>query len=254
MSVRSHLDATASADWSDFVDELDRWGKAGHVATLWWRDDDAVAMTPALARLLSVAGPAPLALAVIPAAAEASLAAALRGRRQVAILQHGWSHANHGTDKKSEFPPERSAAEVEGDLIAGGERLTRLFGETVPVLAPPWNRLAPEFEALLPRAGIAALSTMASHRGDGAERIDVHVDLVAWKAGRGFIGEEAALGGIVGELRQRRLGLSPIDRATGILTHHLIMDDATEAFAAALGEAIAGHRAARWSDIREALP
>ena len=242
----------AHATWSDLVSELDRWEEAGQIATLWWRDDDAVAMTPALGRLLSIAGRTPLALAVIPETAEKSLADALRGRKTVAVLQHGWSHTNHGgAGKKSEFPAERSAAEVEADLARGHERLGDLFGETAPVLAPPWNRFAPEFEALLPRAGIAALSTMDSRPLGAAPRVDVHVDLVAWKAGRGFVGTESAIGGIVETLTRRRLGEET--GPTGILTHHLIMDDATAAFAEELVAVVAGHRAARWVDIREVV-
>lgn len=255
MSVRSHADAVASADWSDLLDELDRWGKAGHIATLWWRDDDAVAMTAALARLLSLARSTPLALAVVPASADPDLAASLHGLPQIAVLQHGWSHTNHGGGgKKSEFPADRPAGLVKRDLISGRERLTSLFGDVTPILAPPWNRLAPEFEPLLRPVGIAAVSAMAPRRGPGIARLDVHVDLTAWKTGRGFVGREAALGGIVGELRRRRLGLTEREAATGILTHHLIMDDATAEFAGELCEVIAGHPAARWADIREALP
>ncbi len=251
MNIKAPADA-AHANWSDLLSELDRWEEAEQVATLWWRDDDAVAMTPALARLLSLAGPTPLALAVIPQTAEPGLADALRGRESVTLLQHGWSHTNHGgTGKKSEFPPERAQAAVESDLRRGRERLADLLGEVAPILAPPWNRFAPEFEILLPRAGIAALSTMGSRERGEAARVDVHVDLVAWKSGRGFVGTEAALAGIVGELRRRRLGDSA--GPTGILTHHLIVDDATAGFVAELGAVVAGHPAARWADIREGL-
>jgi peptidoglycan/xylan/chitin deacetylase (PgdA/CDA1 family) len=251
MNLKAPADA-AHAKWPDLVSELDRWEETAQVATLWWRDDDAVAMTPALARLLSVAGPTPLALAVIPQTAEPGLADGLRGRESVSVLQHGWSHTNHGgAGKKSEFPPERPETEVESDLRHGRERLTELFGEVAPVLAPPWNRFAPEFETLLPRAGIAALSTMGSRERGAAARVDVHVDLVAWKAGRGFVGTEAALGGIVAELRRRRRGDSA--GPVGILTHHLIMDDATAEFVSELVSVVARHPAARWTDIREVL-
>jgi peptidoglycan/xylan/chitin deacetylase (PgdA/CDA1 family) len=249
MNFKAPADA-ALATWSDLVSELDRWEEAGHIATLWWRDDDAIAMTPALEHLLSVAGPTPLALAVIPETAEKTLADALHGRETVAVLQHGWSHANHGgTGRKSEFPAERPASGVASDLARGRERLGDLFGEAVPVLAPPWNRFAPEFETLLPRAGIAALSTMASRAQGAAARVDVHVDLVAWKAGRGFVGTGAALGGLVGELRRRGDSAAPV----GILTHHLVMDDATAGFLGELISVVADHPAARWADIREAV-
>ncbi|HEX3881159.1 MAG TPA: hypothetical protein VHW66_00730 [Stellaceae bacterium] len=247
--------SAANADWSDLRSELDRWEEAGQLASLWWRDDDAVAATPALDRLLSLAGPIPLALAVIPEAAETGLAAALRGRPHIAVLQHGWSHANHaGAGRKSEFPPGRRPDLVAADLDAGRRRLTGMFAEIAPVLAPPWNRLAPEFEVLLATLGIEALSTMASRQGGATRKLDVHVDLTAWKAGRGFVGTGPALGGIVAALRRRRLGLDAAALPTGILTHHLIMDDATAEFVGELVAAVAEHAAAGWADIREALP
>ena len=81
--------------WPDLVAELDRWGETGHVASLWWRDDDAVAPTPELTALLQVAGAAPVALAVIPAEASPELPGFLDNAPQVAVLQHGWRHTNH---------------------------------------------------------------------------------------------------------------------------------------------------------------
>ena len=43
------------ADWPELAAELDRWGEAGRIAPLWWRDDDAVAATPELAAMLRIA-------------------------------------------------------------------------------------------------------------------------------------------------------------------------------------------------------
>ena len=68
-------------DWTDLTRELDRWADSGRPATFWWRDDDALTVTPALDRLLGLARDhqAPLALAVVPAGATAALAASLDG-------------------------------------------------------------------------------------------------------------------------------------------------------------------------------
>src|ERR1700747_679024 len=60
--------------WPDLMAELDCWEEAGKVATLWWRDDDAVAPTARLGRLLSIAPGVPLSLAVIPADTQQELA------------------------------------------------------------------------------------------------------------------------------------------------------------------------------------
>ena len=252
MSFMPRVDATTTAEWADLVAELDRWGEAGQVATLWWRDDDAVAATPELDALLRLAGEVPLALAVIPADARPDLAVALAAFPQVTVLQHGWRHANHAANgKKSEFPPGRPAADVAAELAEGHARLVGLFGRrALPVFVPPWNRFAAEFLPLLGAAGIAGLSAMAGREAPalprGLARIDTHVDLVAWKQDRGFIGAPAALAGLVGQLRVRRLGGGDPASAIGILTHHLVMDRATAGFLDRLIALVDEHGAACW--------
>ena len=251
MSVLPRVDAATSAEWPDLVAELDRWGEAGLVAGLWWRDDDAVAATPELVSLLRLAGDAPLALAVIPAELDPDLPGLLRSMPQVAVLQHGWRHANHAMpgSKKSEYPATRDAAAVMAELIAGRDRLETCFGpQALPVLVPPWNRFAAELVPLLTKTGIAGLSSMASRAAPapGIAAIDVHVDLTAWKGDRGFIGSAAALAGLTGHLRARRLGSADLGTATGIVTHHLVMDRATAGFLDRLVAAVDRHMAARW--------
>lgn len=248
------------AKWADLVEELDRWGEEGRVATLWWRDDDAIAATRRLDDLLRLATDIPLALAVIPALARPELAAAVAGRKQVAVLQHGWLHANRAADgKKSEYPASRPFYRVERELAAGKARLAALFGgRALPVLVPPWNRLAAELLPLLPRLGIAGLSAMfrpdATVRPPGLAAIDVHVDLVAWKGDRGFIGEAAALGALAGHLQAARLGAGRIRPPIGILTHHLVTDAATTAFVEQLIAVTKTHPAVRWIPVAELLP
>ena len=253
------LDAPVTAEWPDLVDELDRWGEAGRVAALWWRDDDAVAATPQLDNLLRLAGEVPVALAVIPALARPDLANVLLSAPRIAVLQHGWQHANraeHG--KKSEYPEGRSASAVGIEVAAGRARLKAVFGAAaLPVLVPPWNRFAGELLPLLPGNGIEGLSTMASRRGaplpPGVVAIDVHVDLVAWRGDRGFIGAGAALGGIAGHLRAKRLGAAAAAQPIGILSHHLIMDGATKAFLDRLIALTRSHAAVRWVAVGELL-
>jgi hypothetical protein len=245
----------AAFDWADLIDELDRWAVAGRVATLWWRDDDAIAPTPQLGRLLRVAAGVPLALAVIPALAGAGLAATLADAPCVAVLQHGWRHVNHALHgKKSEFPGDRSAAEVVEELAAGKARLVALFGSRpLPVLVPPWNRFAGEFLPLLPRLGFTAISATPSRTvmPPGLAALDVQVDPVAWRGDRGFVGEAAALGTLVGQLRARRLGIEPAERPIGLLTHHLVTDGPTEAFVEHLIALAGAHRAVRWAAVTE---
>ncbi len=189
MSYLPRVTAATTADWAALADEFDRWGQAGRVAALWWRDDDAVMPTPQLAELLGLAGDVPVGLAVIPALAHPELADALGDAPGVAVLQHGWRHANHATTgKKSEYPEGRDPGPVAAELGAGMARLRSLFGaRALPLLVPPWNRIAPEFLPLLPLHGIAGLSAIPP-RGRrevpaGLAMADVHVDRrrVAWR-------------------------------------------------------------------------
>ena len=260
MSYLPCEDSATTVGWPNLVNELDQWRDAGRVATLWWRDDDAATASNRLDRLVSIAGEVPISLAVIPAAADPGLAAWLtcpsRSPR-LAVLQHGWCHVSHAINrKKSEFPPERSRTAVTSDLAAGRARLTALFGtRALPVLAPPWNRFASCFLLLLPACGLGAISRAKPRRtpwpAPGIAEVNVHIDLVAWAEDRGFIGEEAALGEIVRHLQARRLGEVDAQEPTGILTHHLVQDEATNAFLRRLVAVTRGHPATRWLDAAE---
>jgi hypothetical protein len=239
-----------AAAWSDLVEELDSWRDCGRTAQLWWRDDDAVEPTPALDRLLSLVPDIPIALAVIPARARSELAACLAAFPRVTIWQHGWAHIDHAMHgKKSEYPTARRWSEIAAELTAGRDRLAELFdARFVPVLVPPWNRFAAELLPLLKNVGFVGLSAMAPTAPrplpPGIAALDAHVDLVAWRAGRRFIGQVAALSAIVRELRARRAGNSA--EPVGILTHHLVMEEPAAAFLVQLCGMVREHDAARW--------
>lgn len=249
--------------WPDLMAEFDRWEEAGKVATLWWRDDDAVAPTARLDRLLSIASGVPVSLAVVPANAEPELAQWLAHylrsapKASVAVLQHGWRHLNHSrAGKKSEFPAERPSAEVEFELAAGRVRLRALFETRAQsVFVPPWNRFDDSLLVLLAHCGLTGISRAqprsAARPALGIIEVNIHIDLVAWTGGRGFVGEEAALDGLLGHLRERRLRTVRADEPTGILTHHLVQDEATDAFLDRLIAVSITHPAVRWLDAQE---
>lgn len=241
-------------DWADLARELDRWGEDGRTATFWWRDDDAVADTPALRRLLDLRArfDVPLAVAAIPARADDTLARALAGAPEAAILQHGYAHLNHAPDEraKSELGRHRAVAAVLADLAAGRDRLAALFGDDwQPILVPPWNRIDAAVVAALPAAGYRGLSTMgarkAAYAAPGLSRVNVHLDPIDWRM-RGFAGDGAVLEAVLGHLRRRRAGAADADEPTGLMTHHLAHDAGCWAFIETLLAATTGHQAGRW--------
>jgi len=252
-----------AAGWPDLVAELDRWEEAERIATLWWRDDDAVAPSAKLDRLLSIAGNVPIALAVVPAKAKPELAAWLSHsaasvvRPCLAVLQHGWRHLNHSVGaKKSEFPAGRPRQDVASDLAAGRAQLMQLFGaRAIPVLVPPWNRFDDCFLPLLGSRDICGISRVNPRRAaspvPGIIEVNVHIDVVAWRGDLGFIGEQEALSGVIGHLRARRLGGACADEPTGILTHHAVQDASTDAFLRRLVLVTSAHAAASWLSATE---
>lgn len=217
--------------WPDIEQELARWREAGREPVLWWRDDDVVDVTPALDRLLAVheAHRVPLALAVVPANATPALAARLVAVPGVDLLQHGYAHTNHAPadEKKCEIGLHRPSMMVLGDLGTGWMAMERLFGaRPLPVLVPPWNRIAPMLVPTLPELGYRGLSTFdirpRARPVSGLLQVNTHVDLIDWRNQR-FAGAETVLAALARALVAARTGGGePI----GILSHHLAMDEA----------------------------
>lgn len=222
--------SSPSIHWQALDDEAARWRDAGRAADLWWRDDDAVDAGPALDRLLAIARDtaAPLSLAVVPAKAVTALADRIAGEPGVDVLQHGYSHANHAVapEKKVELGLERPAMLVLGELGTGRLALERLFAaRALPVIVPPWNRIAPALVPALPEIGYRGLSTFGPRPRAfpvrGLRQVNTHVDLIDWKAGGAFVGEAAALQALVAALTRSREGEA---EPVGLLSHHLAMD------------------------------
>ncbi|HXH03102.1 MAG TPA: polysaccharide deacetylase family protein [Candidatus Competibacteraceae bacterium] len=239
--------------WDGLRRELDAWGESDRCATLWWRDDDAQAPSPALGRLLALHRDfaVPLALAVIPAALDPALTLSLDP--DCSVLQHGYAHTNHASsgEKKCELGAHRPLETVLAELMAGRRILERGFPERwLPVLVPPWNRLAAELPARLPGIGLHGLSSHTPRRArepfPGLIQANTHVDPVDWRGQGGFVGTEAALAQAVLHLRRRRLGEVDGAEPTGLLSHHLVHDAATWAFLERFLAVTTAHPATCW--------
>jgi len=145
------------------------------------------------------------------------------------VLQHGYAHANHAPppEKKAELGLQRPAMMTLGELGTGWMALERLFGpRALPVMVPPWNRIAPVLVPTLPEIGYRGLSTFGPrprvHPVRGLLQVNTHVDLIDWKGGRIFAGEDRVLAELVAALAQARGGGG--GEPVGILSHHLAMD------------------------------
>ena len=217
------------ASWRALAEEAARWRDSGRVADVWWRDDDAADQTAALDRLIALhrETAAPLALAVVPAHATRALAERLVDQAALDVLQHGYAHVNHAPpmEKNAELGLHRPAMIVLGDLGTGWLALERLLGSRpLPVLVPPWNRIAPGLVATLPEIGFRGLSTFGSRRRPslrGLVEVNTHVDLLDWHGHHGFVGEETALAALVNALATARTAAA---EPVGVLSHHLAMD------------------------------
>lgn len=241
--------------------ELDRWAEAGQAATLWWRDDDAAAVTPALVRLLGLAEGhgLPLALAVVPARAEDGLPHVVRPHARACVLQHGYAHCNHAPagGRACEFNPGRPLAEVRTELGRGRARLQTLFGaRALAVLVPPWNRIDPALLVELPAQGLKGVSTFRARASAepvvGLRQVNCHVDLIDWK-GRCFAGADKVLGELSEHLAARRTGSADAGEPTGVLTHHLALDEDGWAFLDELLRCTRSHPGARWVDVAHSV-
>ena len=244
--------------WRALATEIGRWRDTGRNVDFWWRDDDATCLTPPLARLLALAAEAkvPLALAVIPEGADPPLFSVLGSGMDV--LQHGVDHRNRAAEgeKKTEFPAEESAEAALARLVEGRSRLAALAGtRSLAVLTPPWNRLPAQVLPRLAAGGFRGLSgygaRSAAQPVPGLAQVNTHIDLIAWKSGRGFIGEEMALSLATRHLEARRRGTADPDEPTGWLTHHACHDEAAWGFLARLFEALGAEKGVRWRRARD---
>lgn len=242
-----------NAAWREFRDEILRWRDSGRLVEFWWRDDDATLRTPALDRLLLLAAStgAPLALAVVPDGAQVALIEGVAPG--VVAIQHGVDHRNRAVagGKKSEFPVEESPWQATRRLIHGQERIFLATGaRALPVLAPPWNRLSPELVPKLAAAGFRGLSTYGARKtqepAPGLRQVNTHVDVIDWKGGRGFAGEEYVLRRALWHLAAKRTGMVDTAEPTGWLTHHAIHDEAAWRFLAVLFDFVRDFGGVQW--------
>jgi len=247
------MDAEIQAERDRFAKALQAARAADMSLPFWWRDDDAVEVTPQLEELLALreAARVPLALAVIPKFAQAELMERIRLSGCVSVLQHGWAHEKHSPpgEKASEFGESRPLEASLAELRAGYERLAPMAGDLfLPVLTPPWNRIGKAARDARRQAGLDGLSVFGP-AGDETNVCNTHFDVIAWKTTRGFIGLKKAFHLLANEIEQRTNCRT--SEPIGILTHHLVHDSETNAFLQNLLEMLNGQPHVTWPPVGE---
>ena len=215
--------------WERVRDELDIWAAEKRVAQFWWRDDDAQDVSPRLKRMLSIAQnfDVSVALSVIPVGTKAGLVKYLQASNQAQVLVHGYAHKNYA--RKGQAKRELGGARALNDIIedlANGLALARAsFGERVlPVMVPPWNRIAPKAVEVLPRLGYRGISTWKPRLKvtacAGLTQVNAHLDVIDWRRGRRVKSEAQIAGLLLRKLRWRRADPERASEPLGLLTHH----------------------------------
>jgi hypothetical protein len=247
-----------SLPWHLLDEALSRCTERQASVQFWWRDDDAVAHTPSLDRLLGLARTygIPIAIAAIPKPVDASLAARLAEEPLARLLVHGLAHANHASEgrKKAEFGSDRPIPELADDAREGLRLAKARFGDALlPVFVPPWNRVAPDLVPELPKLGFRGLSTFgrrpARHPALGLVQANTHLDPIDWHNGGGLRAAKSLIAELTAAITaQEETGdREPI----GLLTHHLVQDEATWRFCEELLAHLAGNAMVRFQDPRE---
>ncbi|MET0744799.1 MAG: glycosyltransferase, partial [Microvirga sp.] len=237
-------------DWHPADEALRRARDRGYTPGFWWRDDDAVAHTPALDRLLSLAARhgVGIALASIPALIEPSLTEALADAAQVDVLVHGLTHANHAPPdaKKAEFAGHRPIDRLVADARLGLDLARARFprgpaasatargARLVPVIVPPWNRIAPELVARLADLGFSGVSTFRerarAEAAPGLVQVNTHLDPIDWHGSRGLGDPERIVANLALGIHARADGAADAGEPIGLLTHHRVHDGAVWTF------------------------
>ncbi len=247
-------------NWAQLESELDVWAASGRVANFWWRDDDAAAPGPKLDQLIDITQSTGLLLAVIPSRLEPTLKSTLAQTPHVQVAQHGYAHINHAPRGQGlgawELGLHRGIDKVMADLDAGRRRLEDQFeSQFLPVVVPPWNRIAPELLQPIASRGYRGVSAfgprLAAQPEPGLRVINAHCDPIRWKSETRFRGVDKVIAQLVEHLQARRNGTVDSEEATGFLTHHIDLDAAGWEFSARLAELIDHHAAAQWCAPKE---
>lgn len=241
-------------NWERLSEELASWPE--HVP-FWWRDDDAVANSGLLLRMLelSIDVNVPVHLAVIPSLLENSLNIIKTDRynQLCYVLQHGYDHQDYSApnERKIELGGLQDADTLIANLQSGKCTLSNEFKtQYTDILVPPWNRISDAVTNKLTAVNYAKISVInGKHTNAHSDYVNVDLDIIDWQQRR-FAGEDILLEKMITQLTQYHQAhtnnnLTSI-KPYGIMTHHLVHDEASWLFLAKLFKFLIQHNNVYW--------
>ena len=247
--------------WRELGRELDLWAGGSGRATLWWRDDDAAAVTPALERLLELQAEYARAAGARghpgPAGARAGRAPCrLRGRRRPAArLSPPQSRRPRARAPGSSAIIARSSRWPRTSRRGSGVSPRRSARASCRCWRRPGTGSRTAVVQRLPALGFVGLSTFGARdrrrtgAGPGPGQRSLRSDQM--EAGRPLCRHRA------GARRPDRpsagapLGTADPGEPTGFVTHHLALDAPAWGFVAELLRRTSAHPRAAWLNARE---
>jgi len=197
-----------------------------------------------------------VAIAAVPQGADAALVDAVHACAETTVVQHGYAHRNHAPsgERSAEMGPHRPLQIRLNEIMSGRLALAERFGARFrPVFVPPWNRIGEDLLPELASTGVRGLSRFGPRGAEEAAllliQVNAHVDPIAWRRGRAFIGTDEAVARVVAHLRARRKQEVDPDEPTGLLTHHLAFGADAFDFVDDLIGWSSRHPAVRWLKV-----
>jgi hypothetical protein len=192
---------------------------------VWFRDDDVKNRSAKTEKFLSFLSSQEVkySFAAIPYFVDKDLGFLFSQYKNLNVLVHGYKHENHADISlgKNEFPLDRFDSN-RFELMQGLDLILRNFeiSQVRKIFVPPWNNFNSKSCQSLEDFGYQAISCYRNYlplQLSLVKRIDAHIDVIDWKAGR-----VKNLHEIYIEMKSLLLEGS---YSIGFLTHHLVYSE-----------------------------
>ncbi len=186
-----------------------------------------------------------------PEGCDAGACRAARVEPRVAVLQHGWQHKNHAARGREEDRARRKASALgcaSTSFAAAAIGSARCSRDPSPSSCRPGTASPKMCARRWTRSDFRASRPSARHRQTSRIR---STRISTFSSGARCAGRSPAPRPMRGSLPKSSGGLTAMPEPIGILTHHLVHEEASWALLDELFAMTARHPAARWPEIKE---